>query len=450
VRARVVRRAAPLVLGLSLLATGGPPAGAGSGGAGGSAPDPRPVVYVHGFSGSGAQLETQGRRFASNGYDDRSIVALDYDSTFGSETTDDVYRRLDTVIDGLLDETGADQIDLLAHSLGTRMMQEYLRSSPERAARVAHYVNLDGFPSDDPPGGVPTLAIWGRGDPAREIAGAENVRLDDQTHTQTVTSPETFEEVYRFFNGTPPKTTKIRPERDGSATLSGRAVLFPQNVGVDGAELQIYAVDDQGKRTTKRPEATFPLRGAGEWGPFEGEGDQRYEFAIVREGAAVHHLYAEPYLRDDRWIRLLTSPPNAGIGALVTTSDRQSGLVAQRYREWWGDQGDESDVLEIDGENVLTPTNTPIDKRAIGLFLFDDEDDGATDLSVPNPTFAALPFITGADVFIPASPGGKDTIEVRSVPRGGKGKVVRLDVPAWPSSTDRISVLFAEHLQNAR
>ena len=34
-----------------------------------------------------------------------------------------------------------------------------------------------------------------RGDPARQIVGAENVRLDDQTHTQTVTSPETFKRL---------------------------------------------------------------------------------------------------------------------------------------------------------------------------------------------------------------------------------------------------------------
>jgi dienelactone hydrolase len=412
----------------------------------------RPIVFVHGSTGSGAQFETQARRFASNGYDDKSIATLDYDSTFGSETTDDVYTRLDGIIEGLLEQSnGADQVDLLGHSLGTRLMQEYLRSSPERAVRVAHYVNLDGFPSGDPPGGVPTLAIWGRGDPARQVVGAENVRFDDQTHTQTVTSTETFEEIYEFFNDKAPKTTKIVPEADGSAALSGRAVLFPQNLGVDNGELEIYEVDDKtGARLSKRPVATFPLRGTGQWGPFEGRGDQRYEFVIVRDGAALHHLYYEPFLRDDRWIRLLTSPPGTGIGALIKTSEASSALVMQRYKEWWGDQGDESDVLEINGDDVLNPANAPIDKRAIGVFLFDEEGDGATDLSAPIPVLAALPFITGADVFIPSPPGGKDTISVRSTPRGGKGKVVRLDVPAWPSSTDRISVQLSDHLQNAR
>jgi len=410
----------------------------------------RPIVFVHGFSGSGAQFETQARRFSSNGYGDKAIAAVDYDSTFGSETTDDVYRRLDGIIEGLLERSGGEQVDLLAHSLGTRLMQEYLRSSPDRAARVAHYVNLDGLPSGDPPGGVPTMAIWGRGDPAREIAGAENVRFDDQTHTQTVTSPETFEEIYEFFNGKAPRTTEIRPEADGSAALSGRAVLFPQNVGVDDATLEIYEVDERGERQSTRPVETFPLRGTGQWGPFEGKGDQRYELAIVRTGAPVHHLYSEPFLRDDRWIRLLTSPPGEGIGALITTGPDQSGLVVQRYKEWWGDQGDDNDVLEVNGEDVLNAANTPIDKRAIGMFLFDDENDGATDLSAPIPALAGLPFITGADVFIPASTVGAATTKVRSTPRGGTGKVVRMDVPAWPSTDHRISIVFSDHLQNAR
>ncbi len=446
------RRAAALVAVtialVAVVATALPAAAGGGTGSGAGESGPRPIVFVHGFSGSGAQFETQARRFATNGYDDRSIVAFDYDSTFGVETTDDVFARLDGIIEGLLERSGGDQIDLLGHSLGTRLMQEYLRSSPERAARVAHYVNLDGFPSGDPPGGVPTMAVWGRGDPAREIVGAENVRFDDQTHTQVVTSPETFEEMYTFFTGEAPRTTAIRPEADGGAALSGRAVLFPQNVGVDGATLEIYEVDARGERQSAEPVETFPLRGSGQWGPFEGKGDQRYEFAIVRDGAAVHHLYTEPFLRDDRWIRLLTSEPNAGIGALVVTGPEQSGLVVQRYKEWWGDQGDGSDVLEVNGENVLNAANAPIDKRAIGLFLFDEENDGATDLSAPIPALAGLPFITAADVFIPADPDG--TTRVRATPRGGDGKVVRMDVPAWRSTDDRISILFSDHLQNAR
>ena len=427
-------------------ATAGPMiAGAGGGN------DLRPVIFVHGFSGSGAQFETQAKRFTSNGYPPELIALHEYDSGFGLETTEDVYTRLDQRIVDLLEESGADQVDLLGHSLGTRLMQEYLRSSPERAATVAHYVNLDGFPSADPPGGVPTLAVWGVGEPGREIGGADNVYLENQTHTQVVTSTQTFEEIYTFFNDEEPETTRIRPERE--IELGGRAVLFPQNAGVEGGELEIYEVEAAtGERVDDEPAATYTLEGDGAWGPFEAKGKQHYEFAIVRPGAATHHLYFEPFLRSDSWVRLLTSPVEGGIGGLLNVSDQHSGLVVVRYKEWWGDQGERNDVLEINGENILNPVNTPIDKRAIGIFAFDEETDGATDLSAPMPTFAGLPFITGVDLFIPASGSETpdDTIELVSTPRGGGGKEVSLNVPNWTSSSDRISVQFSDHLQGAR
>ena len=50
------------------------------------------MIFVHGFSGSGAQFETQARRLASNGYPAEHIEAHDYDSLFTGETVDDGCR----------------------------------------------------------------------------------------------------------------------------------------------------------------------------------------------------------------------------------------------------------------------------------------------------------------------------------------------------------------------
>ena len=433
-----------LLLASALVVSTPPGAGAGT-----NDGDRRPVIFVHGSTGSGAQFETQAKRLTSNGYPPEYIAVHDYDSGFGVETTEDVYTRLDELVADLLEESGADQVDLLGHSLGTRLMQEYLRSSPERAANVAHYVNLDGATSADLPGGVATLAVWGKGDPAREIGGATNVYFENQTHTQVVTSPQTFEEIFTFFNDEEPETTKILAEDD--IELAGRAVIFPQNTGVEAGELEIYEVEPStGERVSERPDATYPLAGDGSWGPFEADGRTRYEFAIVRDGAAVHHLYYEPFLRSDYWVRLLTSPVEGGIGALLNNSDQHSGMVIIRYKEWWGDQGGRSDVLEVNGDDILNPANTPIDKRAIGLFVFDEETDGATDLSAPMATFAGLPFITGMDVFMPASDPPDDTITVVAIPRGGRGKTEFVNFPNRPSSDHRVSVNFNDHLQGAR
>jgi len=184
----------------------------------------RPVIFVHGGAGSAAQFQTNSKRLASNGYPAELIEAQEYDSLNFATILPQVFAELDARITRLLATSRADKVDMLGHSLGTFVMQGYLSSSPERAARVAHYVNLDGRPAAAPPGGVPTLAVWGEGDPARTIAGATNVSFPDQSHTQVVTSDETFVEIYRFFTGREPRTTRVLP---GPTLLSGRAVLFP-------------------------------------------------------------------------------------------------------------------------------------------------------------------------------------------------------------------------------
>jgi pimeloyl-ACP methyl ester carboxylesterase len=410
---------------------------------------PRPVIFVHGFSGSGSQFETQARRLASNGYPAAAIEAHEYDSLFTVETVEQVFARLDQRIAALLATTGADRVDLLAHSLGTRLMQEYLNSAPARAATVAHYVNLDGATATALPGGVPTLAVWGEGSTARTVVGATNVYLSDHSHTQVVTSARTFTEFYRFFTGRAPRTTRILPQPPGLVRLSGRALLFPSNVGASGARLEVYEVNGRtGARRHRRPVAAFQLGGDGSWGPFRASGRAHYEFAIVWPGAGTHHLYFQPFRRTDRLVRLLTSRPGEGLGSLTEVSERHSNLVITRQKEWWGDQGAGSDALSVDGLQILNPANSPRSKRVIGIFAYDRGVDGATDLSAPIPSFFALPFITGIDLYVPAAAPPGRSVRIVARPRDGGGHVDAINVPNWRSSDNQISVQFDDYVQD--
>ncbi|MBG6066177.1 alpha/beta hydrolase [Micromonospora ureilytica] len=402
-------------------------------------PTYRPVIFVHGSAGSAAQFETQAKRLASNGYPIDIIEAHEYDSPNVATILPQVYAGLDARISRLLAATGADRVDLLAHSLGTFVSQAYLTSSTERAARVAHYVNLDGRTATSPPGGVPTLAIWGEGDPARAVVGATNVHLPDQSHTQTVSSAESFTEIFGFLRGRAPHTTRIVPQLFGATRVSGRAVLFPSNVGVTGATLEVYPVNPlTGGRLSHRPAHRLPLGGDGSFGPLPVLATARYEFAIVRPGAATHHFYFQPFLRSDSFLRLATSEPGEGLSGLVETSDRHTALTIQRQKEWWGDQGDAGDHLWINGRDVLNAANTPRVKRTIGIFAFDDGSDGVTDLTAPLPEFFGQTFITGMDVFIPATPAHLGLARITVGQRGGGYQVI--NVPNWKSSTDRVTV----------
>ena len=66
-------------------------------------------------------------------------------------------------------------------------------------------------------------------------------------------------------------------------------------------------------------------------------------------------------------------------------SDDTSGFVLTRYREFWGDQGANNDVLTVNGFNIISPTNSPISKRVNAMFVFDDNLDGVNNLVTPDP-----------------------------------------------------------------
>jgi pimeloyl-ACP methyl ester carboxylesterase len=419
--------------------------------------DVRPVVFVHGGSGSGAQFQSQALRFASNGYPMDYLQVVDYNSLAIGAIEDEVHARIDDVVAGLQSESGSDQVDLMGHSLGTLVSQNYLRSAPERAADVAHYVNIDGRPSADLPGGVPTLALWG--EPAfgnrtetGEVSGGTNVHFDDQSHVQVATSAESFREMFKFFNdGEEPDTLEIVPQRSEDLTIAGRAVHFPQNEGVPEGTLEIYEVDPTtAARLSDDPETTFPLSGEGEWGPFDGSYGASYELVINRgPDSYLHHFYLEPLIRSDHLIRLNTSPEGEGLRGITLDlaqrtddSPPEVGFVFSRYKEWWGDQGDQSDTLEIDGVNILNAATSPRDNNSIGVFAFDVASDGVAHLEEPIEQLFAVTFLTGVDFVLEGADPPTETVTISSVHRGDTEDPQVVRVRNWVAPDHAISVHF--------
>ena len=444
--ARTVGRALGLVLALLLgsLAAVAPPVGATGATGATEAHRPgrsvRPVIFVHGGAGSGAQFESQALRLTSNGYPADRVAVHEYDSTFGLNTMAEVWAGLDVLIADLLAATGADKVDLLGHSLGTAVSQGYLNSSPERAARVAHYVNIDGATATTLPGGVPTQAVWGEGSPTRQIVGAQNYYAPTQSHVQVATAPETFAQFYEFFTGRAPRTTKVLPEH-GRLQLSGRASLFPSNAGAAGDRLEVWEVDGRsGSRRGRRPAATFALGTDGAWGPFKAHRGRHYEFAVVHATGSTHHFYFQPFVRSDHLVRLLTSTPGTGIDLLREKGPNHASLTVTRYKELWGDQGAGSDTLAIDGQQVLNAANAPRTKRVNAVFAFDVGSDGVTNLAAPIPALFALPFLTGIDVAIPATTPPNDPVRITTTARTAPDRRVTVNVPNWASSEHHMTV----------
>lgn len=366
-----------------------------------------------------------------------------------------MHTRLDALIDQVLAATGAEKVDIMAHSLGTVVMMGnanpprpgYLQT-PERAARVAHYVSIDGQVAAALPGGVPTLALWAeRGVAGRTIVGAENVILENQTHVQAATSAEAFGHMYRFLTGAEPKSTAVTPDFSGHLSVSGRAVIFPQNIGVEGALLQIYEISGAtGQRLCKKPAAQYTITADGDFGPFKAKAGRNYEFVLVREGQE-HHFYKEPFIRSDSFVRLNASPLGGGVGANMDFADGQSNIVISRDKEAWGDQGVQNTILAVNGVNIVNAATCPISKRTTSFFVYDLGSDGAGSVEPPIAYFHSLAFITGVDLFLPAADPPDARIRLTLMERGGNGMMQVINVPNWSSTGHRISVQFNDFVQ---
>ncbi len=412
-----------------------------------------PIIFVHGGSGSGSQFESQAMRFTSNGYPQDHLNVLEYDSSFTLNTMADVWNRLDQLIAELQQEFGVTQVDVLGHSLGTTVMHGYL-AFPDRAAKVAHYVNIDGRTATALPGGVPTLALWAElTGPGREIGGAWNVTIPRTTHTEVATCAESFFYMYKFFTEKDPKTTEILSARWGRIELAGRAVYFPQNVGVAGGTLRIYHINGYtGARLHEHPKAVYSIGADGNWGPFKARAGEHYEFVIVHPTGEIHPFYYQPFIRSDYLIRLNTSrEPGGGVSGIMDRSPNHSNLIVSRNKEFWGDQGVDNDILAINGVNIVnaaTCPSIPFQNIVSILFVYDQGADQVSHPEVPIPEPTPLIFFALVDLYVPGAYPPDGTIRLTLIPRGGNGLMQVLNVPNWASSeVRRISITFNDFIQ---
>lgn len=431
---------------------------AGSTSAGAQEPQLLPIVFVHGGAGSGAQYETQSRRFDGNGYPATSVRAFEYDSSFATNTFAQVIARLDAFVNAVRTELGAERVNLVGHSLGTFVSNSYL-SDPARSAKVARYVGIDG--ASNPACGVadPNLdcmGIW-QGTNTTGNVGGNNVRLSPQTHVQVATSAESFAAQYEFFTGEPPRTTLVLPEPPGQVEISGRAVEFPQNVGAAGATLEIWEVDARtGARKDALPHATLTVAPDGGWGPVKVNGQQSYELFVIREGFLGHHFYFQPWLRSSSLVRMNLAPPNSQIVANTNLSDNHTAATVVRQKEWWTTHPTgQDDVLEIATTSPSRGDEAPVDaleqvtsNGVIGIHVHDaaaSPGDSTLDLL---PFFPTQPFQTGVDVFMPAASPPDGTVSFVNAPRGDTTRLQSINVPNWRSSTDRVTVTFNDFVQD--
>ncbi len=403
----------------------------------------RPVLFVHGFESAGSNFASQAMRFESNGYPHLWVEELDYDSTAAVGNHEEVDKQIDEAITALKQRTGKSQVDVIGHSEGTSVMYSYLtegEKAAERRANVAAYINMDGQEKNP---GVRTLALWAErsgptGPEGRHMEGAANVTMADMTHVQSSTSAQSFVQMFKFFRNRLPKHDLV-PQK--SILLAGKALEFPQNTGLAGDAVEVWPVNSNGARTTKAPIASFAIKDSSEaggaWGPVAAKSGQRYEFALVKPAGKTIHVYMEPFPRSDYAIRLLGSAP---LEQYTSKSPKSSGAVMIRYEEYWGNEPGQNDELLINGLNICTPALCPVSKLVNAYFAFNWENKEESNLN-PDPVTGALPFIQGAQVYIPASSPPNATVSYQLRSRLGGG-LRTLNIPNWEGTTDQTTIYW--------
>jgi hypothetical protein len=205
--------------------------------------------------------------------------------------------------------------------------------------------------------------------------------------------------------------------------------------------VQIWPLDFNGARTTTTPLASIPITdgstGGGAWGPVAARAGQRYEFALLKPDAKAIHTYTEPFVRSDYAIRLLGSVP---IEQYTGKSPKSSGAVMIRYKEYWGNEPGQNDELLINSLNVCTAALCPWQKEVNAFFAFNWEGKQETTLK-EDPVLSKLPFIQGAQVYIPASSPPNATVSYQLNSRGGGG-VRTLNIPNWEGTTDQVQIFW--------
>ena len=374
-----------------------------------------PIVFVHGFMGSGDNWATQIQRFSSNGFCEDRMFVFDWNS-FGSKNN---VEGLNDLINKVLYQTGALKVDLVGHSAGGKLCYDYLNDSI-RALKVAHYVHTGSFPMKHAAGlhaEIATLNIYSTDDRVlrqrSDIPGAKNVKFSGYDHLQTATGKETFAAMYAFFTGRVPVHEDIVVSADKYKHAVVKGVVLGENTQLRGDSIRVFAIDPKtGNHLTLKEKAGL----YGQWKSLDSAG--RLELFLLKDTYSEIELrpksgrrlfyYIEPLPRDNNNIYLRTLPVT-GVASMMLgklpADDQQVALVifTANNAVIAG-----RDSLALDSIALSTTTLMPAQKTSIACFVFDDGDGKSSGRALTS--LANAPFISGMDVFIKA--GEKETMRV--------------------------------------
>ncbi len=370
-----------------------------------------PIVFVHGFMGSGDNWATQIQRFTSNGFCEDKLFVFDWNSVGGGSNTSSLLNKF---IDGVLQKTNSQQINLVGHSAGGGVCYSYLKDSLQ-ALKVAKYVHIGSSKMKTAAGKnaqVATMNIYSTDDMVMknggDIIGAINVKQTGNDHMQVATSGATFSAMYSFFTGSKKNVnTKLAPSKAFYKIIGGKGVVLAENspLAFDSFRVNIINPKTGQRYLTKNSQ---PLGDYVNWTVFGKDGsfafninkDNYTEFEVHPTNGRKLFYYFEPLVNNNRNVYLRALPTGGMAAAMlgnIPNDDKQTALVifTANNAVIAG-----RDSLAIDSIPLSLPKLMPASKTSIACFLFDDGDEVTS--GKPLKSLSGAPFLSGVDVFIKA------------------------------------------------
>lgn len=392
-----------------------------------------PVVFVHGFLGSGDNWAEHARRLEAAGWCPDRIQVFDWNSIDRAGRPDSL---LHVFVQKVLQRTDAGKVVLVAHSAGGGVCARLL-SVPAKAALVSHYVHIGSGPLSAPPGGVPMLNIYSKGDRiasrAADIPGAVNLRLEEPDHLEVATCEAGFQAILDFVSPALPSSAKEGPRLMRRWQVSGRAVVLGENTPLPAAQVEVWPYDTlTGRRLSELPVWSGQADSSGHWSGFEATDGIAYTFVLKpRQGRVVHYFLGS--IRHHRRLTYLRALPSSGMPAMLLSglpADSATSALAVFTANRAVIQG--RDTLACNGIPLSGPELTPATKTCIALFVYDAGRDGIG-TGRPMAMFSAAPFLNGADMILPS--GASRNIRLHY---NGRDRVL----PAMPSQQAVMVAVF--------
>jgi pimeloyl-ACP methyl ester carboxylesterase len=387
----------------------------------------QPIVVVHGTYGSGDNIGNIALLVGSNGYCQDRFVAVEFNSLGGSPAV-----QLDALVDKVRADTGFDKVVLMGHSQGTGHCITSLTEAA-RAEKVSHYINFSG--TGRVPNEVPTLSISSDVDiggmPRHNTNATEVVTYDTADHFTLAASAEAFVTLWTYLYNAAPQYETVQCGQE-MVTLEGVAETFGTNTPQAMGGIDVFEVTQSASRDRGTPVMTLQAGTDGHIPPFELERNVPYEFrAKDGNGDLVGYAYFPAFKRSNRLLRFL-APPDSPIVAITTTDnivkDAKHSAIVFRYIGG-SFRPDLGHSLKIDGNEVLSAENTAQMNGTVGMFMYDDNLDGESQLG----ELFTAPFVVGTDVFVQATTGAVVEID-------WNGTIMH--IANWPSNEALISVML--------